>query len=126
MAKRKSEDTVYVDVLMEHIPLHKGLTRLKSAGDPILMEKTFRKIRGSRARCAQKLEQRLFPAAYSQLRIRRIEYAHDSLERELLWGKILLVSCADKIRPLKVSGSTGFSGLIELDQDLRRFFQPEG
>ena len=95
MKKKRIEEKIFVDILTGHQNLWKGFTKLKKEGTPDGIENIFFRLKNSSAKCGSEIKSYLYPEGYSQLFMRRIEYAHCSLEKEILWGKILLKSCAD-------------------------------
>ena len=94
MKKRQSEDKVLVDVLTGHVDVSKGLTKLKKDGSFIKTEKVFQSILRSNTKGGNALRNCLLPKCYEDIFSRRYEYNHCSLERELMWGKIVLKVCA--------------------------------
>lgn len=95
--KRKVETKIYVDILNGNISLQKGFRELKIYGSASGIETVFNKVKNSNTKCGKELRRLLFPDKYDQLRVRRKEYVCCDLKKELLWGKILLKSCAEKI-----------------------------
>ncbi len=94
MKKQRIEDKIYIDLLKGHQRLSKGFTKLKKEGTEEGIEKVFFRLKNSPSKCASDIGSYLFPKSYSQLFMKRMEYSHCSLEREVLWGKIVLKSCA--------------------------------
>ena len=98
MPKRKVENTIYVDMLMERISLIQGFTKLKKAGCVSGAKAIISKLAKSTTKLGNEYRMTLFPQTYGQLRMSRLTYHTEStLEKELEWGKNIFISCAEQI-----------------------------
>lgn len=97
MKKSKVEDKIYIDILTGHQRLSKSFTKLKKEGTTQGTERVFLRLKNNPSKSASEIRNYLFPQEYSQLFVKRMQYAHCSLTREIVWGKILLKSCGNII-----------------------------
>lgn len=91
MKKHKTDDQIYIDILMNHGTLSNNITRLKYQCNIQKMDDIINKLWKNSRLFVKKVESSLLPTQYYQLRMNRlVRYQETTLEQELNWGKNLL------------------------------------
>ena len=96
MKKHKTDEQIYIDILMNHGTLSGNIRRLKYQCSIRKMDDIIKKLWKNSRVFNKKTEDCLLPREYYQLRMNRlVRYQEVSLEQELNWGKNLLCLHAD-------------------------------
>ncbi len=98
MKKHKSDEQIYIDILMNHGKLSGNIRKLKYQCSIRSMDNLIHKLWKNSRNFRKRAGDSLLPQEYYRLRMNRlVSYQETSLEQELNWGKNLLCLHADRL-----------------------------